>query len=729
MFRRNATLAKAFIAALSATMLSMLVNIASNDIAALQKWNWVIWPLILLLVALTLLMERERRTAVPLGGSAVQATAERLEGLQRAHMIVRVRSSWITGVLGQSLHAAARTVVASPCRPLSAGQPVSLWNLVYIQGETVEIIAAKTPIVDIFERKVGGALLIEGGPGSGKTTLLLQLASDLLDLAETEPLRPIPVVFKLASWTPSRSLHDWLVDELQKLYDVPPNLGRNLIESVQVMPLLDGLDELQSENRARCVKAINSYRDQLGMQPLAVTIRSDEYRKLSPQLRVQGTIRVDPPNMSQIVAYLDEVGIQDPHIRAALNKDPQKLASPLVLNIVALAYQRRSGADLFTDDNPEAWRPHLFRVYVDQMLRRDDQPASRDGHPTRGNPEWYPQEDVERYLGWLAHVLRRYPQGTFRLDSLQPWWLPSQRARLCATWGLSLAAAVVATTIVSTAAYLIYEKLNPHLGLAPRQPLLGIPAWLVAGIGIGVGVGFFAYGNAIRPAYELRWSWRELRRQFPGRMPVGVLLGVIAGAVAWSQDTGPQRGPLFGLATALLALALFTAIGGFAGGLREERVSPNEGMRRARRMALLGSLPFALPFGALTAVLYGLAYNPIVGMAAALHTTLAFWVVAGLWAGGRDYLQHLTVRALLHRSGLAPWQYMRFLDYAVRRLVLQQVGLGYQFMHPELLDYFADRNSCTTRSQRPQRLSLIGRTANPPRWLARKNITELFQRG
>ena len=44
MFRRNSALAKAFIAALSATMLSMLVNIASNDIAALRKWNWVIGP-------------------------------------------------------------------------------------------------------------------------------------------------------------------------------------------------------------------------------------------------------------------------------------------------------------------------------------------------------------------------------------------------------------------------------------------------------------------------------------------------------------------------------------------------------------------------------------------------------------------------------------------------------------------------------------------------------------
>jgi hypothetical protein len=210
---------------------------------------------------------------------------------------------------------------------------------------------------------------------------------------------------------------------------------------------------------------------------------------------------------------------------------------------------------------------------------------------------------------------------------------------------------------------------------------------------------------------------------------MGALLGVIAGAVAWSQDSGQQRGPVFGLATALLALALFTAIGGFTGGLREERVSPNEGMRRARRMALFGSLPFALPFGVLTAVLYGLAYNPIVGMAAALHTTLAVWVVAGLWAGGRDYLQHLTVRALLHRSGLAPWQYMRFLDYAVRRLVLQQVGLGYQFMHPELLDYFAERTNCTIRQNRPHRLPSIGRAANSPRWLAHRDITSLFQGG
>jgi hypothetical protein len=220
-----------------------------------------------------------------------------------------------------------------------------------------------------------------------------------------------------------------------------------------------------------------------------------------------------------------------------------------------------------------------------------------------------------------------------------------------------------------------------------------------------------------------------MRRRLPGRMPMAVLLGAIAGAIAWAQSGVPQQGTVFGIATALLALMLFIAIGGFTGALREDVGSPNDGMRRTRRTAMLGGLPIAMPFGLLTAVLYGTAASPTIGLVSGLHTTIAFWIMAGLWAGGRDYLRHLSIRTLLWRARLAPWRYARFLDYAVDRLLLQRVGAGYQFMHPLLLDYFAQRQDRTVYPPPAHRLARVGRRVVRSFRLAGEDAARFVRRG
>jgi hypothetical protein len=731
MFRRNAPLAKAFVGTLLATLLSLLINVASNDVLAVKRWNtWAIWPLILLLVVLSLLLEgkRQRRLSQPDDPSASERDlTPDLEASYRKHLIVRVRSSWVTDVLGRSLGAAARTAAGSR-HSVALDRPLTPWNLVQVQRGMTEAIPADIPVVEVFDRRIGGAMLILGGPGAGKTTLLLRLARDLLDSAEVDPARPVPVVFKLTSWSPSYSLDDWLIDQLRKVYDVPSNLGRLWVVTEKVMPLLDGLDEVPPQDRTRCVEAINAYRDRHGMIQLAITSRSTAYEQVGRRLRVQGIIRVDPPTPPQIAAYLDELGVEVPYLRAALHDDPslqQLLASPLALSVVALAYRRRSGEDLVSSDTPDAWLHHLFRVYVEEMLGRDDPPAGR-------TTAWYARENAERYLAWLARALRRHPQGTFRLEWIQPQWLSTRAARFAATWGLTLASALLAMTIAGAVAYVIYEMLNPRLGLPKRQPLLGVPPWLVAAVGVGAAVGIFMHGKTVRPVDELRWSWPALRGRLAGRMPMGVLLGVVAGLVAWSQGDIPQRGGggVVGMATALLTLVLFITIGGFTGAMREETASPNDGMRRTRQTAMLASIPFALPFGLLTAVLYGAAFNPVVGLVTGLHSTVPFWIVAGLWAGGRDYLRHLTVRALLWRAGLAPWHYARFLNYAASCLLLQQVGPGYQFMHPLLLDHFAQGNDRAVRSEPPHRLRMIGRRlARSFRVVASDDATPLVRTG
>jgi len=68
---------------------------------------------------------------------------------------------------------------------------------------------------------------------------------------------------------------------------------------------------------------------------------------------------------------------------------------------------------------------------------------------------------------------------------------------------------------------------------------------------------------------------------------------------------------------------------------------------------------------------------------------LFYGLLGGLLYGGITYLRHHCLRYLLWRSGAMPWHYVRFLEEATERILLQRVGGGYRFIHPLFLDYFA----------------------------------------
>jgi signal peptidase I len=53
----------------------------------------------------------------------------------------------------------------------------------------------------------------------------------------------------------------------------------------------------------------------------------------------------------------------------------------------------------------------------------------------------------------------------------------------------------------------------------------------------------------------------------------------------------------------------------------------------------------------------------------------------GLYAGGLACLQHLTIRTLFWQTNNAPWDYIHFLNYTKKRLLMKQVGGSYLFIH------------------------------------------------
>jgi hypothetical protein len=59
-------------------------------------------------------------------------------------------------------------------------------------------------------------------------------------------------------------------------------------------------------------------------------------------------------------------------------------------------------------------------------------------------------------------------------------------------------------------------------------------------------------------------------------------------------------------------------------------------------------------------------------------------------SGGLPVIQHISLRIILTTYDKIPWNLARFLTYCHERLLLQQVGGRYRFIHRELLDHFAN---------------------------------------
>jgi hypothetical protein len=163
--------------------------------------------------------------------------------------------------------------------------------------------------------------------------------------------------------------------------------------------------------------------------------------------------------------------------------------------------------------------------------------------------------------------------------------------------------------------------------------------------------------------------------------------------------------------------AIVTAVlGGFdSRDLTDEsqRLSPNQGIRRAGRTALVAASLSAIA----SAATVGLTFGSVGGLGGSMSTILngplaglirlvsndqvqvaivlglicasLYGLIGGLAYGGFAWLSHYVLRFALWRSGALPLDYVRFLDYASECLLLRKVGGGYRFVHGLLSDYFS----------------------------------------
>ena len=156
---------------------------------------------------------------------------------------------------------------------------------------------------------------------------------------------------------------------------VPRKVGQDWIDTHQVLPLLDGLDEVPTKARTSCVQAITAYCHSTNQvtTSLVVCCRSREYQALPARLPLQRAVSILPLTKEQITRYLILSGEQFEVLRQVLNEDLElyNLArQPLMLSILMLAYQKVTSKEIPTVQTREQRLQAIFGYYVDKMLDR-----------------------------------------------------------------------------------------------------------------------------------------------------------------------------------------------------------------------------------------------------------------------------------------------------------------------------------------------------------------------
>jgi hypothetical protein len=261
---------------------------------------------------------------------------------------------------------------------------------------------------------------------------------------------------------------------------------------------------------------------------------------------------------------------------------------------------------------------------------------------------------------------------------------------------------------------------------------LGIALGLFAGVEVVFLVGLFpglCVGVLVLIAGAITFVVRRRATQAAsvssGASFTGFLLNTVPLVIAVvTLGCGAMLGYASGLRPSgvrmVVAAMLLGVVFGLFGGVTTGRVThttrPNLGIHRSLMNALLGGALMSivpaillglaivvvnvLGNGSITRILWGAEGLPsgslrgsdlflALGIFLSVVLLPVLGVIGALTYGGYASISHLALRLVLWQSGAMPWNYARFLDYAVERALLHKVGNGYIFIHRLLMEHFA----------------------------------------
>ena len=401
-------------------------------------------------------------------------------------------------------------------------------------------------------------LVVTGGPGSGKTLLAYELVRHVL--AHTHGDGPVPVPVGLSEWDTGITFADWFCARLTQEYlGRFDNTARDLLASGRILPVLDGLDEMDPPGgeRPRAVAALAQLNRYAG--PLVLTCRTDEYATLSGdgrRLLDCATVRIEAVRPVDGRRYLAErsldrtrlTGVHD-SLLAEGTVTREVLSSPWMLTLASLASRTKAGTAKLHSfvgtpvsgaRTAEELRAALLEEFVPSLCAPD---------PVDRRPPPYPAHDVVRWLRLLATGLR----GGSAAEAGHAGPVPSRDLAVHTLWPIAgprrARYAAAAITLICWLPALLLLTVCLH-----RDHALPLPGAVLLGL--------------LTPA-PLLSAWHARARYV---QPRRILFQRLRSRLGWSRITlGGALGsvlmlplvPLFGRGFALAAGTAFAVVYGF----------------------------------------------------------------------------------------------------------------------------------------------------------------------
>ncbi|QEV62242.1 hypothetical protein CP982_28895 [Streptomyces spectabilis] len=343
--------------------------------------------------------------AVALDGLA--ATVEEIEVAERAHM------------LGNGAHLIDLRVEVTPR-----------------QGGTEPPGPQRLSDVAAWYCAAPGRLVVTGAPGGGKTVFAVHLVVRLL--AARGPADPVPVRLAIGDlpaprthrrwwgrWRTVGGFERWLTNSLVKVYRLRERTAADLVARRLVIPVLDGLDEMDTEvegdapSRAQqALDELNAYESVDGSAPVVLTCREQRYAELSERyawLRQSALLRIAGVEADEARRYVESRSDGrgsplDALLEGAGEAVAQALSSPFYLGLAYAVYgeagrgQAQPPTDLGTADEV---REHLLAHYIPAATRAANAAARQARRRVVATESpWGRQGEYEpaRVHQWLHHM-------------------------------------------------------------------------------------------------------------------------------------------------------------------------------------------------------------------------------------------------------------------------------------------------------------------------------------
>lgn len=554
--------------------------------------------------------------------------------------------------------------------------------------------AKHKPVSEIAEGYLdlaGRRMILLGDAGAGKTTAAMLLALGVLR-KKLEHKVGVPVFLPLSSWDVRREhLLAWMARQLKESYPRLAVHGRkaalDLVLNGRVLPVLDGLDEIHDNVRARAIAEINSAWP--SYRPFVLTCRaSDEHRVLGEsEIGRSATIaRLSPVAPDNASRFLRDVLPRHrlhlwEDVFARMKNDPAgplatAFSSPLTLWLV-----RRSYADgpeeparlLYFTDHQDI-RDHL----LDGLLPAVFAERPLDPGDRRRIGDW----GVAKATDWLT-VLARW---LIRMDTTDlKWW---ELYRMVSHRAFAVLNAVAATVLSAPLLAWHWDGLDPITRLI----------WAGAGgliLGAGIAVVVPKGGNPlpVRLGFRNRVKPKDLAAALAITLGVGAVGGLTTHLLSDDAASSPAPTMVAGAVFALPLGTLLAIVGSLLLAVSDdappEPMSPRVTLRNDRAAAFTAAGIFTAGIGLPLTVL-----APEGPSVLPLFLVLAL-VILMFHAWGR----YRIIATALVLSRQLPWRLGRFLEDAYALGVLRKLGPAYQFRHRELRDRLAAQESEIVRSR------------------------------